>query len=195
MADGHTHTPLSFGAGRVSLLTANVYVIGFVGVGKSTVGSALAAEMDVPFTDMDEMVEEESGLSVEEIFRVFGEPVFRHRERVSLEEVARRAGAVVALGSGTACSVEAWGLVRASGLSVWLECPFHEMVGRLRRSHAPRPVSGGEEVVRGLYLSREPWYAMADLKVPTGQKSVRAVVRDVLQWLRMKGAWVDVADR
>ncbi|MBP7866963.1 MAG: shikimate kinase [Acidobacteria bacterium] len=168
-------------------LAANVYLIGFTGAGKTTVGEALARDLGVPFADLDAAVETRAGLSVVEIFRRHGELFFRAAEAEAFKALAERKGWVVALGSGTYAIPGAKALADSTGLSVWLECPFEELLLRCSRAHAPRHPALDENSLRGLYLQRLPAYESAALRISTGGVPVRAVVEDLVRTLRWRG--------
>lgn len=175
------------GTSAPNSLSANVYLVGFTGAGKTTVGEALAQALGAPFADLDAAVETRVGLSVLEIFRRHGELFFRAAEAEVFKALAERRGWVVALGSGTYAIPGAKALADSTGLSVWLDCPFEELMLRCSRAHAPRHPSRDETGLRALFLQRLPAYGSAPLRIPTGGVPVRSVVEDLVRTLRWKG--------
>ena len=169
-----------------SPLSGHVLLTGFMGSGKTTVGAALARAAGAPFDDLDEEVESQLNLSIVDIFQAHGEPFFRRAELDALRGLTAASPRVVALGSGTFCSPEGQDAANRAGLTVWLECPFAEMMQRYRHFHAPRPFAGGEAELRALLEQRLPFYAGAALHLPTGARPVAAVVEELLRALRWK---------
>lgn len=143
-----------------------IYLTGFMGSGKSTVGRLLAPRLGVPFVDLDEEIERQAGMRVREIFEQLGEPVFRRMEREALEATLTLPGAVVATGGGTIVFEANARLIRENGIAVWLNPPFAtivERVGGLGKSD--RPLFRHEMQALALYRERLPAYRRADLMV------------------------------
>jgi shikimate kinase len=143
-----------------------IYLTGFMGSGKSTVGRLLAARLGAPFLDLDEEIERMAGMRVREIFAQHGEPVFRRMEREALEATLGMPDAVVATGGGTVTFEANTRLIRENGLAVWLNLPFAtiaERVGGLGKED--RPLFRDETQALALYRERLPAYRRADLTV------------------------------
>ena len=145
--------------------TARVYLVGFMGSGKSTVGRRLAARLGVPFVDLDEAFEAMAGETIRATFETRGEAWFRQREAELLRGTADLPAAVVALGGGTFVFPENAAFVRRHGVSVFLDVPFEALSARLGGKAADRPLFRSVEEARQLYETRRPFYRMADLTV------------------------------
>src|ERR687889_548307 len=100
-----------------------IYLVGFMGSGKTTVGRELAARIDAPFFDLDELVETAEKLSIREIFEQFGEPYFRKRERDILRSTKHLDAAVVATGGGTFTFDANIQFIQSEGVRVYLSAP------------------------------------------------------------------------
>ncbi len=121
-----------------------LFLVGFMGCGKSTVGRRLARELGVAFVDLDRVVEAEAGLSIPEIFAREGEEGFRRREELSLEGIlADRRAMVVATGGGTPMVGDAMARMVAAGWVVYLYVPEEVLVARLGRGRGRRPMIAG----------------------------------------------------
>ena len=163
----------------------NVFLVGFMGAGKSSVGSLVAAELDWAFVDLDAVVEERLGLSVPEVFARHGEPAFRRAERAALRDVAAGDRQVVATGGGTFCSEDARRLMETSGsVTVFLDAPWEVIRQRLPSHDPSRPKLGTAEQARRLYLDRRRWYLRALIVVPIrAEQSVDEVASDLVERL------------
>lgn len=143
-----------------------IYLTGFMGSGKSTVGRRLAERLSVPFVDLDEEIERQAGMTVREIFERHGEPAFRRLEHEALRATLELPDAVVATGGGTMVFEGNLRLIRASGLSVWLNPPFAAIVSRIGAlGKEDRPLFRDEKQALALYQERLPAYRRADLAV------------------------------
>jgi shikimate kinase len=170
-----------------------IYITGFMGSGKSTVGPLLAAGLGYQFIDLDAAIEAKEGKAVPEIFRERGEVDFRSLERRELRLLSARSGIVVATGGGALTDPGSLAIVRESGVLVYLEVPFEIIIARLRGRRG-RPMIAADdgaplgdeqlrERVRSLLRSREPLYRRADIIVDAGSPSPGETVSAILKSL------------
>ena len=143
-----------------------IFLTGFMGAGKTTVGRHLARRLELPFADLDREIEARAGRTVREIFETRGEPEFRRLEHESLRELCEWPGLVAATGGGTLTRPANRRLIREAGLSVWL-CPdFATIVERIGgRGKEDRPLFQDETQAWDLYQERLAVYRRCDLKV------------------------------
>lgn len=164
-----------------------VYLVGFMGSGKSTVGELLARKLGVPFVDLDLAFESLAGMSIRATFERHGEAWFRAREAELLRGTADLPDGVVALGGGTFAFPENAAFVRAHGTSVFLDVPFPVLAERLAGKE-DRPLFRSVEQARELYETRLPSYKMADRTIPVsptdGVEAVVDRIASVLPWNR-----------
>jgi len=167
----------------------NIYLIGFMGVGKSTVGRDLAARLGRPFCDTDELVEKKAGLSIPEIFATLGEAGFRRLEAEVIGEVAKEEGLVVALGGGAPLQDGNWHRLKGSGRTVYLREAPEVLVARLA-DDGERPLlssyEGKERLarIRELLAAREPRYLEADLVVDCRGRPPEEIAAEILARLK-----------
>jgi shikimate kinase len=162
-----------------------IYLVGFMGCGKSSVGAALAGLLGVRFVDLDQSLEEQLGASVAEIFARHGEEHFRREESRLLTEVTRLERAVVATGGGTFCSAANRRVIEDSGgISVYLEAEWPTLLARLPGRQTDRPKFGDPVSARRLFEARQPLYRLALLTVAVSPDAgPREVARSVAESL------------
>ncbi len=151
----------------------NIYLSGFMGTGKSTIGRVLAKRLKKKFIDADAVIARKAGRSIAEIFKSRGERAFREMERLFITKVSRERGRVVALGGGALLSPESRRLVRASGVLVNLTCAERELWSRLRTRLERRPLLNGTRprVHLRRLIERRRRVASGDLTVSTSRRS------------------------
>lgn len=163
--------------------TPAVYLVGFMGSGKTTVGRLLADRLGWSFIDLDTEIEAEQGMPIAQIFHRHGEEQFRKvetealRRRVRLVQTGRPM--VVALGGGAFAQECNYDLVEHNGVTVWLDCPLVVAWQRVE-SNSDRPLARDPERFRALYEARRICYARADFRVDAGGEDPESVVEALL---------------
>jgi shikimate kinase len=169
-----------------SLGDAPIFLIGFMGTGKSTVGRMLAAEIGFAFTDLDEVITREAGQSVGQIFAAEGEAGFRVREARAVHTVSGLRATVVATGGGAACREASLVTMLAAGRVVALSAPPAEVIRRTGTGPG-RPLlhakADPEGIAAVLLAEREPFYARAHHRIDTVGKSPGEVAREIIDRL------------
>lgn len=182
-----------------------IFLVGFMGCGKSTAGRLLAQRVAWKFVDLDALIEEEEKTTIAEIFQRRGEAAFRRREQEVLrrlvEEAQRGApaagaggGRVIALGGGTFAQPANFELLqRAGAVTVWIECPIEQLLMRCALM-SNRPLFRDEASFRRLYAERLPYYQQATYSIRSGQSDPADVVQQILALPCFKGIqWSDSA--
>jgi len=158
-----------------------IFLLGFMGSGKSTVGELLSRELQWPFIDLDAVIEAGQGVSIREIFERAGEPFFRQLERAALTEVLRTEPAVIALGGGTFAYEPNVELIReAGGATIWLDCSLETLRQRCAGMQN-RPLFRDPESFRGLLDLRLPYYRRAEFRVSTEGRDPGEVAEQILR--------------
>jgi XRE family transcriptional regulator, aerobic/anaerobic benzoate catabolism transcriptional regulator len=157
-----------------------VALVGLRGAGKSTVGRALALELEQSFHELDRMVEELSGLELAAVFAMHGEDYYRRLEREALEDHLERAGSgVLATGGSLVTHEETWQRLRETCFVVWLKATPEDHWSRVVSQGDFRPMSArprARQELEELLADRERLYADADLAVETSGRSPEEVV-------------------
>jgi len=158
---------------------------GFMGSGKTTIGTLLARQLAWRFVDLDERIEEAAGLSIPQIFERLGEPFFRQLEADQLRAALGRAselkqGTVLALGGGTYAQSGCPEFLRTAGVKVlWLDAPMEVLLARCM-TMTGRPLFRDEASFRALHAERLPSYRLADYRVESSGEPAD-IVADILR--------------
>jgi shikimate kinase len=159
-----------------------VYLVGFMGAGKSTVARSLGKRLDWKVEDIDARIERAERRDIPTIFRDAGEPYFRAREREALVTLLPERGMVVASGGGTFMDPANRELMLHDGAVVWLDAPFATILGRVPRD-GRRPLAADRTGMEQLYNQRLAAYRLAHLRVDAGRGSVEELVDHIVEWL------------
>lgn len=167
-------------AGRIAL-------IGLRGGGKSTIGKLLAAELEVPFIELDREIERESGMALTELFEMFGQATFRRMERAALEAtLEKNPRFVLATGGGLVTEASTFELLLTSCTTVWVRAQPDEHMKRVVEQGDLRPISGSARAMDDLMSilrSREPLYAKADITLDTAGQTPQQSLRGAIKML------------
>lgn len=162
----------------------NIYLVGLMGAGKTTIGRQLAKALKLPFYDSDKAIEERTGVDIPTIFEFEGEEGFRNREHKMIQQLTQMTGIVMATGGGAILREENRKLLKENGFIVYLQCSVERILERTRRD-TQRPLlrtDNPRERIETLFTQREPLYlACADFKVNTGILQSKDVVELILQ--------------
>jgi shikimate kinase len=166
--------------------TPGIYLVGFMGSGKSTIGRHLAHRIGWNFFDTDHEIESAEKTSIAELFETRGEPEFRRIEGEILRQhvrwIERGRPAVLALGGGAFAEQANRELVAEHGVSVWLDCPFETVKRRVaaQPGGAIRPLARDAEKFAELYEARRSIYELADFRVAIESDNPEGAVGAIL---------------
>ncbi len=158
-----------------------IYLVGFMGAGKSSVGTVLAKQMGWPFIDLDTIIEAGQGTTIRQIFERGSELFFRQIEHAALVEVTKKVPAVIALGGGTFVQKANFDLIQQTrGATIWLDCPIEDLWQRCSMMDN-RPLFRDRESFSMLYEQRTPYYRQAEFRIPTGGRSPENIAKEILR--------------
>ena len=162
--------------------SANIFLIGPMGAGKTTIGRRLAQARGMDFVDSDLEVEARTGVNIAFIFEKEGEAGFRRRERQAIAELSQRHNLVLATGGGAVLDPDSRLWLSARGFVVYLHASIEQQIARTERSDTRPLLQGGNrrETLERLFLIRDPLYReIADLVLPTDGRNARTLAREI----------------
>jgi shikimate kinase len=159
-----------------------VYLVGFMGAGKSTVARALARRLHWKAEDIDERIEQRERRDIPTIFRQDGEPYFRGVERQELIALLPERGTVIATGGGTFVEAGARELMLRDGACIWLDAPFATILARVPVD-GRRPLATDRIEMERLYNQRLMAYGQSHLRLDASRSSVEELVDQIVEWL------------
>jgi XRE family aerobic/anaerobic benzoate catabolism transcriptional regulator len=181
-----------FGGPSTAMRHERIALVGLRGGGKSTVGSLLAERLDVPFIELDRVVEQRSGMALGEMLEMFGQEMFRRAERAALEAVLQEHPRfVLATGGGLVTEAATYELLLTSCLTVWVRAEPDQHMQRVIAQGDLRPMADNARAMDDLLSilkSREPLYAKADIAVDTAGKAPHKTVTELAALLGAQGA-------
>ena len=165
----------------------NVFLIGPMGAGKSTIGREIADRLHLEFFDSDQEIERRTGADIAWVFDLEGEEGFRKREETVIEDLSEKQGIVLATGGGSVISTNVRNHLSARGIVVYLETTIDKQVARTQRDRRRPLLQTSEEprtVLENLAVERNPFYEdIADIIVQTDDQSAKVVAHKIIERL------------
>lgn len=162
----------------------NIFLIGFMGVGKSTIARILATELNAELVEMDETIEAEAGITINEIFEKYGETHFRDLESALVERISNKGGAVVSCGGGAVLREENVAGMKKNGTIIFLSATPETIYERVRHS-TNRPLLNGnmnvEYIAQLMERRRAIYESAADVIVITDDKEKSDIVEEIMR--------------
>lgn len=166
--------------------SGNIFLVGMMGAGKTTVGKLLAQHLGKTFIDSDEEIQQRTGVTIPHIFDVEGEAGFRLREAGVIQDLVALDNIVLATGGGAVLNGQSRDALRANGVVVYLKSTVSDLWQRTRhdRNRPLLQTSDPRAKLKELYEQRDPLYTqVADLMMPTGKQNVHSLVSQLQQEL------------
>lgn len=163
-------------------VAGNIFLVGLMGAGKTTVGKLLAKLLNKTFYDSDHEIERRTGVKIPLIFELEGEAGFRKREAQAIAELAEMQGVVVATGGGAVLMPENRQALVGHGTVIYLRASVDELFHRTRgdRNRPLLQTENPRDRLRELYTQRDPLYLeIADLVIDTGGQPVSTIVSEI----------------
>jgi len=167
-------------------VAGNLFLVGLMGAGKTTVGRTLARETGKSFYDSDHEIEARAGVRIATIFEIEGEPAFRERERKTIAELAERQNIVLATGGGAVTHPDTRRVLAANGTVIYLRASIDDLLLRTQNDKN-RPLlqtADPRAKLESLFAQRDPLYReVADIIIDTSRQNVHLLVSRLLQKL------------
>lgn len=163
----------------------NIYLVGFMGTGKTTVGKILADRLKKEFLEMDEVIENENGKKITEIFKVYGEPHFRKLEKELLHKISGKNNLIVSCGGGLVCDKENLAILKNTGI-VFNLTASKEMIYERTKKCKDRPLLNVEDPIKkieDLLAMRMPCYSQAHHTINTDTIEPEVVAEKIIDIL------------
>lgn len=164
--------------------TPGIYMVGFMGSGKTTVGRSLARHLGWRYADLDEDIESKAQKTIPEIFDEMGEQLFRRLESEMLQrrvhDVARGVPWVLSLGGGCFAQEQNFDLIQNHGVSIWLDAPIEMIKARIAGS-SHRPLARDPAKFEDLFNSRRSCYEKAHYRIPVSSEGSSGAVKAILE--------------
>ncbi|GAA0822908.1 shikimate kinase AroK [Colwellia sp. D2M02] len=165
----------------------NIFLVGPMGAGKSTIGREIADRLHLEFFDSDQEIERRTGADIAWVFDLEGEEGFRKREETVIEDLSEKQGIVLATGGGSVISTNVRNRLSARGIVVYLETTIDKQVARTQRDRRRPLLQTSEEprtVLENLAVERNPLYEeIADIIVKTDEQSAKVVAHNIIDKL------------
>ncbi len=165
---------------------SNVFLIGPMGAGKTTIGTLLAKAMGREFLDSDAVLQERTGVTVSDIFEHEGESGFRRREREVIADLVQRENIVLATGGGAVLDADNRRLLASRGTVIYLRVPLDAQLQHLRADRTRPLLQDGdpEEILKRLSVERDPLYReLSDYQVDMAHLTARTACDNIVEWL------------
>lgn len=171
----------------MNLFNHNVFLIGFMGCGKSTIAKKLHHQFGLEVVEMDQVIADQVGMSIPEIFSSRGESYFRDCETSLLKDLAKKTGLIVSCGGGAALRPENAALMKNQGTVIYLTAAPETILERVSHSE-DRPLlknrKGLQEITDLLSSRQEAYENAADFTIPTDHRDTADIVSDIIQTLQ-----------
>ncbi len=165
----------------------NIFLIGFMGSGKSSIGKKLAGKLEYEFFDVDNVIEKNTGKTISEIFSEEGEGSFREYEQQALLQLSNKKNAVIATGGGTPCFHNNMQMIKKTGISVYIKRSPEYLKKILKQSKQNRPLVASKSAdeldhyIFDMLIKREPYYLKADYTIENEDTNIESIVSALLK--------------
>ena len=164
----------------------NIYLVGFMGSGKSTVGKILAEKLNMNFIDIDKFIEEKEGMKIKDIFEQKGESYFRELERKQIEAIVNQEGLVVSTGGGLGANLNNMNLMKKNGDVVWLDVSLNTVLDRLKNDQDRPLLKQPIEKIKQLFEERKNVYRLANIRINADKKTPSQIVEEILTKIKRR---------
>ncbi len=159
----------------------NIYLVGFMGSGKSTVGKIVSKKTGMDFIDVDQLIEEKERKKIREIFKEKGEQYFRAKEKETLNEITSKKNLVVSTGGGLGADAENMKKMKQTGLVIWLDASIKTILERTKNDTDRPLLQQPYEKIKKLFEERKKIYRMADEHIKVDGKTPEEIAEVIIK--------------
>ncbi len=161
----------------------NIYLVGFMGSGKSTIGNILAQKLNMKFVDVDTEIEKKEDMKISDIFKEKGEPYFRELEKKEIEKLTQKENLVVSTGGRLGADLENMKKMKKTGIVIWLDVPLNIILERCKNDQNRPLLQQSIEDLKKLYENRKKVYSIADIHINVTNQTPEEIVKEILKRL------------
>jgi shikimate kinase len=165
-------------------MAKNIVLLGFMGTGKSVIGFFLAKRLKRKYIDMDREIEKIAGMSIADMFRIYGEKRFRSEEELMAYKLGQISDVVISTGGGVVLKESNIRSLRKNGILIRLDAAPEEIFKRVSRKKGSRPMLRNDyslDHVRKMLTDREEFYSCADITINTSGKEIKDIVDEIIE--------------
>ncbi|NPA52924.1 MAG: shikimate kinase [Aquificae bacterium] len=166
---------------------SNIYLVGFMCSGKTTIGKLLSKETGLKFVDIDKLIEEETKTEIADIFKNYGEEYFRQLEKEKMKEISQKKGLIVSTGGGLGADIENMNLMKKTGTVIWLKVSLDTVLKRCINDKTRPILNLPKDKLTQLFKERETIYKLADFKIDTEKQTPEDTVKEITFLLKLAG--------
>jgi len=159
----------------------NIFLVGFMGSGKSTIGRLLAEKLNMKFIDIDKEIEKKEGKSIKDIFKEKGESYFRELEKKEIELFSEKSGYVVSTGGGLGANKDNMEKMKKNGIVIWLDVSLEEVLKRCGNDKNRPLLQLPFEELKKLYEERKKIYSLADIHIDVNSKTPQEILKEIYE--------------
>ncbi|ACN98971.1 shikimate kinase [Sulfurihydrogenibium azorense Az-Fu1] len=164
----------------------NIYLVGFMGSGKSTVGKLLADKTSRDFVDVDKLIEEREKMKIKDIFEKKGELYFRELEKKYLQELLNTQNLVVSTGGGLGADAENMNQMKKNGIVIWLDLNLNTILERIKNDENRPLLNQPLDKIKKLFDERKKVYGLATYRINAENKTPFQIVEEILNKIKTK---------
>ena len=165
-----------------------IYLVGFMGAGKTTLATALGARLQWRVEDLDAVIERREKMTVADLFATSGESRFRTAEQTALRALLPMRQVVVAIGGGAFASAPSRALINRDGVSFWLDVSLQLVCARLSSEDGRRPLAADPATMERLFHARQSAYRQAHVRLEAEHATTGELVERIVDWLERRSA-------
>lgn len=166
----------------------NIILIGFMACGKTTAGKLLAQKLNMKFIDTDELIEKNEGITISEMFNLYGENYFRQIENKIVKSLEDKSNAVISTGGGIISNIQNINILKKNGKIIFLDTPLEKIKNRLKNNKS-RPLNKDLQSINALYKKRHNLYVNTSDYILSSKGSPFEICNEIIKLISLEQSW------